>query len=35
MIFGLILVLLWIPSIITAEVNNKGNRLETEKLKET
>ena len=35
MIFGFILVLLWIPSIITAEINNKGNRLETEKLQET
>ena len=35
MIFGLILVLLWIPSIVIAETNNKGNRLETEKLNET
>ena len=32
MIFGMILVLLWIPSIVIAENNNKNNRLETEKL---
>jgi hypothetical protein len=33
MIIGLILILLWLPSIIYSELNNKGNRLETEKLK--
>ena len=35
MIIGLILILLWIPSIIYSELNNKGNRLETENLKKT
>ncbi len=34
MIFGFVLILLWIPSIVMAEINNKNNRLETEKLNE-
>ena len=35
MVFGLILILLWIPSVVYSEINNKGNRLETVKLHET
>jgi len=33
MIIGLILVLLWIPSIFWSEINNKGNNKEIKKLK--
>ena len=34
MFVGIILILLWIPTIFWSELNNKGNKIETRYLKE-